>query len=182
MTNRLFISLDLAESDINRIINLRDNIYGSPNDLAWEHDSKIHITVKFLGDVGENITDLLLNRLEEIEFKKISASFNKFGFFKRNGMLKVLFANLKENKSILDFKKIIDEECGLLGFQKEKRDFKPHLTLLRLKGSEDLNRLKIFNTYEIQNFDFEINSYSLMKSELYSTGSEYTIVKSFNLI
>ncbi len=65
----------------------------------------MHITVKFLGDVGENITDLLLNRLEEIEFKKISASFNKFGFFKRNGVLKILFANLNENKKIYRFQR-----------------------------------------------------------------------------
>ncbi len=74
---------------------------------------------------------------------------------------------MKIRRSI-DFKEIIDEECGLLGFQKEKREYKPHLTLLRLKGNEDLNRLKIFNNYEIQNSDFTINSFSLIKSELFS--------------
>ena len=181
MTSRLFIALNIPDYEKNQIINLRDEIYGEPNNLDWEHESKMHITLKFLGDVGENITDLLLSRLEEIDFKKISASFNKFAFFKRNGELKILFVNLNKNDKIQYFNQIIEEESQLLGFQKEKRAYKPHLTLLRLKGNEDINRLKIFNNYEIHNSDFIINSFSLIKSELFSTGSEYTIVKSFNL-
>lgn len=181
MTSRLFIALDIPENEINRVIELRNDIYGKPNDLAWEHESKLHVTVKFLGDVGENITELLLTRLKEIEFEKISVGFDKFGFFKRNGVLKILFANLNENKRILELYNIIDKECSLLGFPKEKRVYRPHLTILRLKGSEDINRLKIFNNYKIHNSDFIINSFSLIKSELFSSGSEYTIVKSFNL-
>ena len=181
MTSRLFIALDIPEDEINRVIELRNNIYGKPNDLIWEHESKFHITVKFLGDVGENITDLLLSRLKEIDFKKIFASFNKFAFFKRNGVLKILFVNLSKNDKIQYFNQIIEEECELLGFQKEKRNYKPHLSLLRLKGNEDINRLKIFNNHEIHNSDFIINSFSLIKSELYDTGSEYTILESFNL-
>ena len=182
MTSRLFISLDIPENEINRLSDLCNSIYGVPNDLRWEDESKMHITLKFLGDVGENIAELLLRRLEEVEFDKILASFNKFSFFKKNGSLKILFASLSENMKIKEFHKIIEEECELLGFEKESRKYHPHLTLLRIKGNEEDERLLKFNNYQIEKTEFSINSFSVIKSKLLRTGSEYTILKRFNLL
>lgn len=181
MTSRLFIALDIPENVLDDLIDLRDQIYGTPNDLRWESKEKMHITIKFLGDVGENISELIIRRLEQIDFEKISANFDKFAFFKKNNVLKILFANLQENKVISEFQNIIESESELIGFTKEKRNFRPHLTMLRLKGKEDLNRLKIFNNYQIKNSEFLISSFSLIKSELFSSGSEYKIVERFNL-
>lgn len=182
MISRLFIALDIPNDEIYKLIDLRDEIYGVPNDLRWEDVTKMHITLKFLGDVGENISELLMRRLEEVEFEKISAKFNKFSFFKKNGSLKILFANLLENKKIIELFNLIEEECGLLGFEKETRKFYPHLTLLRIKDNENIERLLKFNNYQIKNTEFNINSFSVIKSELLRTGSEYTIVKRFNLL
>lgn len=182
MISRLFIALDIPDDEIYKLNDLRDEIYGTPNDLRWEDVSKMHITLKFLGDVGENITELLIRRLEDIEFEKISAKFNKFSFFKKNGSLKILFANLAENKRIMELYKLIEEECGLLGFEGETRKFYPHLTMLRIKENENIERLLKFNNYQINNSEFNISSFSVIKSELLRTGSEYTIVKRFNLL
>ncbi len=182
MISRLFIALDLPTDEIYKLTELRDEIYGTPSDLRWEDSTKLHITIKFLGDVGENITELLLRRLEEIEFEKISAKFNKFSFFKKNGSLKILFANFEENKKIVELYNIIEEECELLGFERETRKFYPHLTLLRIKDDEDVERLLKFSNSQIKNSEFNINSFSVIKSELLRTGSEYTIVKRFNLL
>lgn len=182
MISRLFIALDIPTDEIYKLTDLRDEIYGTSNDLRWEDVSKMHITLKFLGDVGENISELLIRRLEEIKFEKISAKFNKFSFFKKNGSLKILFADLKENKKIVELYKILEEECGLLGFERETRKFYPHLTLLRIKDNDEVERLLKYNNYQIKNSEFNINSFSVIKSELLRTGSEYTIVKRFNLL
>jgi 2'-5' RNA ligase len=181
MTNRLFVALDIPESALNELIELRDKLYGTPNKVRWESKEKLHITLKFLGDVGENVSELILRRFEDIEFPKISSSFSKFGFFKKNGLLKILFAGIDDNMKIEEFHKIINDECALLGFNKEDRKFKPHLTLLRIKENEDLNRLVVFNKKIIDNINFEINSFSVIKSELKPGGSEYSILKEFKL-
>lgn len=182
MTNRLFLALNIPDASLKKLIDLRDKIYGAPNNVKWENKEKLHITVKFLGDVGENILDLILRRLEDIKFSKISSSFTEFGFFKKNGLLKILFAAVDDSTQIQEFYKIINDECELLGFKWENRKFKPHLTMLRIKNNENINRLIVFNKKKIDNIKFDINSFSILKSELKSGGSEYSIVKKINLI
>ena len=181
MTNRLFIGLDLPESTIEYITNLRNEIYGSSNNIKWEGEDKLHITIKFLGDVGENLLELIKDRLENIELFQIEAELNGFNFFVKNNNPNILYIGLKENSDIKKLHSEIEDECELLGFTKEKRKFKPHLTLLRIRGKEDLNQLNKFNNLSIEH-KFKISSFSLIKSELKPTGSEYTIIKSFKLI
>lgn len=182
MTNRLFIAFDIPESIQAELITLRDSLYGLPNDIKWEEIDKFHVTIKFLGDVGENLTDLILRRLEEVEFNQILTSFSNFAFFKKFGSLKILYTKLENNKNIQEFYKVIENECELLGFEKENRKYHPHLTLLRIKNDINLNKLLIFNNFEIPNLSFKINSFSIIKSKLKLTGSEYSVIKSFKLL
>lgn len=182
MISRLFIAFDIPDDALEILIDLRDKIYGNSDNLRWEKREKLHITAKFLGDVGENIQDLLIRRFEEIEFNKISCKFGKFNFFKRAGELKILFASIEENIKLNELHNIIEDECTLLGFDKENRNFKPHVTMLRLKGREDLSKLRKFSNYHIDDINFEIDSFSIVKSELDPSGSRFTILKRFNLI
>jgi len=181
MTSRIFISLDIPDKNLDELISQRDQIYGLPNNVRWESKDKLHITLKFLGDVGENILELLIRRLEDIQFKKINSKFDKFSFFKKNGALKILFAGFHKNSNIHEFQDLIEKESELLGFKKEFRKFHSHLTLLRMKGKEDISRFAVFNNHDIVGEDFIIDSFSIIKSELKPNGSEYTILKSFNL-
>ena len=180
MTSRLFIGLDLPHDVKRDLIKLRDDHYGEENPPNWESDDKLHITVKFLGDVGENLTDLIFQRFENLNFSKINAEFSRFGFFKRGGSLKILFASLRKNEKISEFQRLIENECELIGFSKERRKFSPHITLLRLKGHEDLNKLIKYNNLNIDYPEFCFTTFSVYKSELKPTGSEYTKLKSFN--
>jgi RNA 2',3'-cyclic 3'-phosphodiesterase len=182
MTSRLFISLDIPENSLEELLRQRDEVYGLPNDVKWENKDKLHITLQFLGDIGENISELMIRRFEEIEFAKIIAKFDKFSFFKNHGSLKILFAGFQENQAILEFQEIIKNECELLGFESVNKKFHPHVTLLRIKGKDNINRLVKFNNYDIKGDEFIINTFSIVKSELKPTGSEYSIVKSFKLI
>jgi len=182
MTSRLFISLDIPDLVLDKLILLKDTIYTGPNNLRWEKKNKLHITLKFLGDVGENILELLIRRLEEIEFDKISCKFGKFNFFKRDGILKILFASINENEQIDKIHKLIEDECTMVGFNRKNRNFKPHVTLLRLRGYEELSKLSKFSNYKIDDIEFNINSFSIVKSELKTAGSQFTTIKSFNLI
>lgn len=182
MTSRLFIALDIPDNILDNLIEQRDGIYDSADELKWEGKDKLHITLQFLGDVGENITDLLIKQFDEIKFETISTKFDKFSFFKKDGNLKIMFAGIEENNSIMEFQKIIKNECQLLGFESVNKKYHPHLTMLRVKGNEDLSTLAKFNNHKIDVDEFSITSFSIVKSELKPNGSEYSIVKSFKLI
>ena len=73
-------------------------------------------------------------------------------------------------------KKTLDEKLETIGFSKEKRPFKGHLTLGRIKDKIDPKRLndvlKEFNKFESE--DFFADRIILYKSELKPKGAVYT--------
>ncbi len=181
MTNRLFVGLDLPQATKDYIAEQRNKIYGKPNVISWESDENQHITLKFLGDVGENITELICDRFDNILATPIEAEFSNFNFFKKNDKLKILYLGLKDSPKITNLFSIIEDECELLGFPKEKRKFKPHLTLLRVRENTDKSGLEKFNSYNLEH-GFIIDSFSLFKSELENNHSKYTVLRRFKLI
>lgn len=182
MTNRLFITLDIPNETIEKIVELRDALYNDKQP-RWEGRDKLHITLKFLGD-----TDVyLLPEIEELlknvsrKFNEINLLFDRFGIFYRNKLPKILWLGAEENKELLDLQNQIDQKCVRLNFEKEKRSFHPHLTLLRVKGYENLVQLEKMKQTKITPLIFASKTISLMKSELKPGGSVYSIIKSFEL-
>ena len=96
--------------------------------------------------------------------------------------MKILFAGFQENPAIIEFQNIIKNECKLLGFDFDNKRSYPHVTLLRIKGQEDISRLINFNNCIIKCDKFTIDTFSIVKSILKPSGSEFNTIKSFNLI
>ena len=184
MTNRLFIAADLSDQIKDNVIRIRNKIYGDGENIRWESKDKLHFTIKFLGDVEEPIRYNIVTELEKLLMgkEKINCTFNKFGLFKRDGIPSILWLGIIENKQLTELAGLVDSAMANLGFEKERRNFKAHLTLLRIKGREDLKKIYDFLEYRNLKIDFAINEIMLMKSELLKSGSIYEKIKSFNLI
>lgn len=182
MMNRLFISFDIPGEIQNRIIDLRDQLYQS-RQVKWEKKEKLHITAKFLGDTEESLIPDILSRLEEVikKYSKIKAEFFRFGLFYKMNRPKILWLGLKENEKLTKLFRDIEDKLADLGFEKEKRKFKPHLTILRIKGNEDFKKIKEMTSVEFEPIIFDIQNVSLIKSELKPGGSVYSTIKSFEL-
>ncbi|MCK7524964.1 MAG: hypothetical protein MZV64_48830 [Ignavibacteriales bacterium] len=66
---------------IKEIIGLRDKICTEKN-IRWEPKEKLHLTIKFIGDVSDEMMDKISNELLFVNnYQSIKCSFNKFGFF-----------------------------------------------------------------------------------------------------
>lgn len=182
MTNRLFVTLDIPIEIIDEIMSKVKKLYGS--DYAkWESKSKLHITLRFLGDTDtekiEGIKEklnLISNRTESFE-----AVFNRFGMFFRNNKPRIFWIGIDENESVNKLQRDVETQLEQLGFEKVKRRFHPHLTLLRIKGRENKSALEKMKNTKIDPIEFRVNQISLMRSELKPTGSVYSTIKSFEL-
>lgn len=183
MTNRFFISAEIPEEIKEKIIEIRNEIYGFDNKVRWEGKEKLHFTLKFLGDVEENKTQSIIFELENIlkNYKSINCSFTNFGLFKKGNIPSILWLGITYSQDLNSIAETINNNFEKLSFEKEERNFKPHLTLLRLKGREDINRINNFLEYKLHELKFTINEISLMKSELLKSGSVYKQIKSFKL-
>lgn len=69
----------------------------------------------------------------------------------------------------------IDNELEKFGFKKEERDFKPHLTIGRVKFISDPQKfLQKMNSQEFKVETFTAREILIMKSDLKPSGAVYT--------
>jgi len=183
MTNRLFIALETPGEILNDIIAKRDSVYGTENRVKWEPEEKLHITLKFLGDTDVNLNSAICSCIKEIvkRHKPVELEFTKFGMFYRNANPSILWLGLKKNVALKELFLELDSEISSFGFAKENREFKPHLTILRIKGNEDIGKLnKIVAEPEVS-LKFEARKIILFKSSLLKSGSVYEEIENFIL-
>ncbi|MFA3781991.1 RNA 2',3'-cyclic phosphodiesterase [Melioribacteraceae bacterium 4301-Me] len=180
--NRLFIAAEIPEDALNKLIEIRDNIYNDPR-IKWEPKEKLHITLKFLGDVEEEKNKKLIETIANVlkDKAKFDLFFEKFGFFKKAGQPRILWVKTNDSEQLKIIQHEIDNCCNELGFPKENREFKPHVTLLRIRGNEDIQKIYKFSNHIFPKITFTVSNIILFKSELKSTGSVYHKIKNFNL-
>lgn len=180
---RTFIALEIPKSDLSRIILIRDQIISQDKRILWEPLEKLHITLKFLGDVQENLIPVIKDELQSIAecSEPCLLSFKKFGVFSKGNDPKILFVDLNDCVNLNRIVSRIEESFTKIGFKKETRNFKPHVTLLRFKGSENKNEiLKLLEASIPQNY-FKADKMHLLKSELKPSGSIYTSIQKYLL-
>ena len=184
MTSRLFIAAEIPLLQRENLIRVRDEICETEYcAFKWEPIEKLHLTLKFLGDTDDEIIPEIKHSLYEItsDFKNIEVSYSRFGIFYRNGAPSILWAGLNYENSLKKLFDRIQEKMTKFGYRKERKKFKPHITLSRLKYLPPNVSLNGFLNYEFKNENFNINEIVLYKSELHRNGSIYTKLKSFKL-
>jgi 2'-5' RNA ligase len=184
MTNRLFVAAHIPDDLKEQIISIRTSIYKGSENIKWERKEKFHFTLKFLGDVEESRNEEIANALSGAlgNQKKIRCEFDKFGFFYKNRVPKILWLGLKHNEKLMMLAEKVDNCLSDIGFSREKRKFKPHLTILRIRGNENFSELMKFKDVNLSELTFFCDSVSLIKSVLKPESSVYYSIIKFKFI
>ncbi len=146
----------------------------------------IHLTLKFLGNTDENKIELIHQKLNEISNKYIEfiTEIKGYGFFPNVRNPRIFWLGIQDiNEQIMQLQKDIEESMNLLGYEKERREFKSHFTLARIKSNKNINKLveKIGLLSEIRYEPLRIKYFILYESNLKPEGAEYHILKKYYL-
>ncbi len=155
--------------------------------ISWAQPASIHLTLKFLGDMDEQVIDPLLVAVEQAIRSQIPVNvpLERLGVFPRPQSPRVLWVGPSENwergaevKRIVEIHGAIEQACEGLSFLRETRPFSPHLTLARIKVGERqvgvaLAKAGVLDR-PISLGSLAVESVVLMKSDLQPTGSVYT--------
>jgi len=104
--------------------------------VRWVRKENFHLTLNFLGYVaGENIPELcesirkVAKNIQsfELEFQKIEAGPD-------NRVKKMIWATGEKSEELAELKYQLDKALGFLA--REKREFRPHITLGRIKREQ----------------------------------------------
>lgn len=98
---------------------------------------KIHLTLKFLGDVAEDNLNSVKQALEPVResHEPVEVSTSGFGAFPSEKRARILWAGVGEGSGALRaLARDVDDLLEPAGFERERRPYVPHLTLGRVRG------------------------------------------------
>ena len=155
--------------------------------ISWTQPASIHLTLKFLGDMDEQVIDPLLVVVEQAIGSQIAVNMplERLGAFPRPQSPRVLGVGPLENwdrgaeaKRIAEIHGAIEQACEGLGFLRETKPFSPHLTLARIRVGERQVGAALAKGGVLDRplslGSLAVESIVLMKSELKPTSSVYT--------
>jgi 2'-5' RNA ligase len=155
--------------------------------ISWAQPASIHLTLKFLGDMDEQVIDPLLVVVEQAIGSQIAVNvpLERLGAFPRPQSPRVLWVGPLENwdrgaeaKRIAEIHGAIEQACEGLGFLRETKPFSPHLTLARIRVGERQVGVALAKGGVLDRplslGSLAVESVVLIKSELRPTGSVYT--------
>jgi len=173
---RVFIGIDLPEDVKQNIVNLQRKLPRLNAKLV--EPENLHICLKFLGEVEENKIEKIKKVIDEATeiYEKFDVEFDGIGFFPNKNYIRVIFLEISKGKEILcSLADIIDEKLSNEGFEREKKDFVPHITLARVKSrvsKEDVEKLENLKLHSI----FKVDKIKLFSSRLTPHGPIYSVI------
>ena len=153
--------------------------------IKWVDPQNFHLTLFFIGDTDNeqiiNVREALSNLAGD--FSKPRIKFEGLGVFKNINKPRVLWAGISEFQGLKEIKHALDKHMLQLGFTPDKREFKPHLTLARMKWIENKRRLEeLLKEFEEDFFQYtEIDHLIYYESILKESGPEYKPIEKFML-
>src|SRR3989344_3871475 len=184
-TIRAFIALELPVKIIDGLKKIQDELKDGTNKVAWAKPENIHLTLKFLGNTDIDKIDSIAGLLEGAAAKScgFEISVKGVGTFPAAGNPRVIWVGIEENKDMLQLYNNIEEGLATLGVEKERRDFKPHLTLGRIKFLNDRAGLKrgLEKVAGLNLARFAVAGFALFKSTLTPEGAIHTKLKEYTL-
>jgi len=180
MDLRCFISIELPEKHKKHIGIYIEKLKAANADVKWVPAENLHLTLKFLGKTPEEM-------LAKINKKLLSAAkmHEKFyihlfgaGVFPNMKQPRVVWLGMKDAEDAIKLQKDIDGSMAELGFEKEDRAFKPHLTIGRIRSpkNKDILVRELTTLKEVYFGKIEVKNIALMKSELKPSGAEHTML------
>ena len=178
-TIRTFIAIEIPGNIVSKIRELQEGVKVYGLKIRWVRPENIHLTLKFLGDVEAiKISEIAGVISKSVKgHTPISLKAKGIGVFPSIKRPRVLWVGLTgQLESLVQLQKTLDENLEVFGFVREKRPFKGHLTMGRIKDKIDVKKfgdaLMAFRSFESEIFNAD--HIVLYKSELKPSGAVYT--------
>ena len=158
---------------------LRENSDG----IAWVAEQKVHLTLKFIGEMPEGAVEPLVNAMTAIARTHAApvVHLETVGAFPNFRRPRVIWMGIDQEPRLELLHHDVELACDQLGHELDGRAYRPHLTLGRVRGPLDDEQLKrLRSTARRIRFtdQFFARSIDVMQSVPGPGGSTYSIVAS----
>jgi len=174
---RLFIAIPLEEEIRRALAEIIFELKQKRGRVKWVTPKNIHLTLKFLGEVSPDLVAPIGEAITGVasHHDRFKTVIDRIGAFPNPRRPRVIWAGLTRGSDILQSMATeVDQAMAELGFDKEKRPFKSHLTLGRVKDDSGLNDLgEAVRDYRMSSLETPLSRVVLFKSTLTPAGPIY---------
>lgn len=163
---RLFVGIDLPPELKLQVSLLTAGVLGA----KWVDPGNYHVTVRFIGEVGEGEAADIDEALARIRVPRFDLTLATIGHFGR----RMLWVGIERSPALQRLHEKIESALSRLGYAPEERRFTPHVTLARLTGTTE-GRLQAYLSDHalFRAAPFTVESFSLVASYLTKSGAIY---------
>jgi RNA 2',3'-cyclic 3'-phosphodiesterase len=175
-THRLFYAIDLPSAALEVLARRQRELAPHVSGARWVAVGALHATLKFLGSVEESRVPALEVLLEEAAARAepISTRFGPLDAFSSARRAHVLVQTLTADEgAIAHLHALFEAGASVLGFERETRPFRPHVTLARFKPDADVRAALTTDDVLPAESSFVLDSVRLYRSHLGRGGSHY---------
>ena len=153
--------------------------------IRWVSDEKLHLTLMFLGDISdEDITmvkDVLAKKSKE--FSPFFLMLHGLSYFKHRGKPNVVLVQVSHSEKLADLVAYLRDSLRHIVFQKNDKEFNPHLTLARMKNLKRPDQFYevIRNPRKVVHQAVAVSEFVLYESILTPSGAFYGVLQKFPL-
>jgi 2'-5' RNA ligase len=176
-TVRSFIALELRPEIQQELGRIQAELKKADADVKWVKPEGIHLTLRFLGSVSLELIEEIKKLLDQLAkgHKPFALKISGLGAFPKVEHPRVIWVGIEQGKEqSLQLAKELEQGLIKHGFLPEKRSFKPHLTLGRVRSSRKREQLKqLLQSVAVSNQSMQAETLVLFKSTLTPQGAIY---------
>ena len=185
-TIRAFIAIELPASVVSLLDKVQQDIKSLRLRAKWVRPENIHLTLKFLGNIDPVDIDKIGRALSDAaaDFAPATLAVGGIGFFPGLKRPRVIWVGLGgQTQLLIELQRKLEDNLAAIGFPKEKRPFKGHLTLGRIKEAVNSNVIRqVMREFaDLRGDEFVASRIILFKSDLQPSGPIYSQLQQVTL-
>lgn len=173
---RLFVGLALPEEHRRQLSLMSHGIEGA----RWVAPENLHITLRFIGEVDEDVAEELAQALDGVRAEPFALSIEGLGTFGHPPH--AVWAGVEDLSAgrLAALQASIESTMVRQGLEPEHRKFTPHVTLARFR-KVNMARVARFleGSGDLKLPPFEVGGFSVFRSHLRPEGAQYEQVADY---
>lgn len=159
------------------------NLYDTLEGVTWTRSEQLHLTLRFLGNVEDDLAARIETRLAKVRVKPFLLPLEGVGRFPLRGPARVLSVGIGSGHTLLfQLRQKIDHALLAAGWRGELNSFAPHITVARVQNATQpaIDRW-LRRHHGFTGPLFRAESFQLMQSTLQAGGTIHTLRREFKL-
>ena len=182
---RLFLAIELPDDVRNHLVGVRRTLEPVLPKISYTRADNLHLTLKFLGEVEPKKVDAIKESIAMIRPARIELAASGIECFPARGPVKIITAALDGTLGPMRaLVESIEQRCKFLGFEKEQRAYRPHVTIARSRPVLSAKFREAIEDVTLRHWrgpSFAPAEFAVMQSQLSSQGSIYSVVARFKI-